>query len=121
MKTRHALFASVLTSGLVASAATQVVARAADIGANGRSVEASESPTSHRVRQLVADALVIPLSDVTPMSSLTQDLGADSLDCVELVMKVEQTFDIDISEDAAEKVAIVADLIRLAETLPRKM
>ncbi len=121
MKTRHALFASVLTSGLVASAAAHAVMGGAGLGADGRSVELSESPISRQVRQLVADALVIPLSEVTPLSSLASDLGADSIDCVELVMKVEQTFGIDISEDAAEKVIVVADLIRLAETLPRKM
>lgn len=120
MKTKHALVASILTSGLVALPAADSRARGPDVRAESRSAGPHESPISARVRHLIADALKVPLADVTPSASLTRDLGADSLDCVELVMEVERTFEIDISEAEAEKLDVVGDFIALAEKTPPK-
>lgn len=53
----------------------------------------------------------VAASEITPEKSLINDLGADSLDSVELIMSIEQKFDISIPEDAAENIKTVGDII----------
>jgi acyl carrier protein len=60
-----------------------------------------------RVRKIVAEQLGVGLEDVTPEASFVEDLGADSLDTVELVMALEEEFDIEIPDEAAEKILTV--------------
>lgn len=64
-----------------------------------------------RVREIVADQLGITEEDVTPDATLGENLGADSLDLIELFMALEEEFGIEISEQMAEKIETVADLI----------
>ena len=64
-----------------------------------------------KVKKIVADHLGIEESKVTPSSKFIEDLGADSLDTVELVMAFEEKFDIEISDDAAETITTVQDAI----------
>lgn len=64
-----------------------------------------------RVRKIVADHLGKDLDDVKPEASLMDDLGADSLDGVELLTTLEEEFDTHIEDDDAEQVITVADLI----------
>jgi acyl carrier protein len=64
-----------------------------------------------RVKKVVADQLGVELSEVTPEASFTDDLNADSLDTVELVMAFEQEFDVEIPDEDAEKMNIVKDAI----------
>ncbi len=64
-----------------------------------------------RVIKIVANQLGIDDSDVKPDSSFVDDLGADSLDTVELVMAIEEEFDIEIPDDDAEKIKLVKDVI----------
>lgn len=60
-----------------------------------------------RVKQIVAEQLGVDEDQVTPEASFMDDLGADSLDTVELVMALEEEFDIEISDEDAEKIQTV--------------
>ncbi len=64
-----------------------------------------------RVKKVVADQLGVELSEVTPEASFTDDLNADSLDTVELVMAFEQEFDVEIPDEDAEKMNVVKDAV----------
>ena len=66
---------------------------------------------SSKVKKIVADHLGIEESKVTDESSFIDDLGADSLDTVELVMAFEEEFDCEIPDEAAEKIQTVKDAI----------
>lgn len=60
---------------------------------------------------IIEERLGVAASEITPEKSLINDLGADSLDSVELIMSIEQKFDISIPEDAAENIKTVGDII----------
>ena len=67
--------------------------------------------TFERVKNLVVEQLGVNEDQVTPEASFTEDLGADSLDVVELVMAVEEEFDLQIPDEDAEKIQTVADVV----------
>lgn len=67
----------------------------------------SESEIFEKVQKIVAEQLGVDVSEVTPEASFANDLGADSLDTVELVMALEEEFDIEIPDEAAEEIATV--------------
>jgi len=69
-----------------------------------------------RVREIVAEQLERDVNEVTSASSLIDDLGADSLDVVELVMKMEEEFGIEIPDEEAEKIKTVNDVIQYIAT-----
>ena len=71
---------------------------------------------SSKVKKIVADHLGIDEAKVTEESSLIDDLGADSLDTVELVMAFEEEFECEIPDDAAEKIQTVKDAIDFIST-----
>ena len=62
-----------------------------------------------KVKKIIAEKLSVDLSEVVPEASFVDDLGADSLDLVELIMTMEEEFDIDISDEDAEKMETVQD------------
>jgi acyl carrier protein len=64
-----------------------------------------------RVKKIIVDRLGVDESEVTPEASFKDDLGADSLDVVELVMELEDEFDMEISDEDAEKIGTVGDVI----------
>jgi acyl carrier protein len=64
-----------------------------------------------RVKEIIADQLGEPIENITPDKDFVQDLGADSLDVVELVMALEEEFGIEIPEEDAEKIKTVGDAI----------
>ena len=64
-----------------------------------------------RVKSIITDQLQVSEAEVTPAASFVDDLGADSLDTVELVMKFEEDFDIEIPDEDAEKIATVQDAV----------
>jgi acyl carrier protein len=64
-----------------------------------------------RVKQIVAEQLGVDEDQVTPEAAFMDDLGADSLDTVELVMALEEEFDIEISDEDAEKIQKVKDAV----------
>ena len=65
-----------------------------------------------RVRAIIAEQLGVKLEEVTDAASFIEDLGADSLDTVELVMALEEEFGIEIPDEDAEKMSSVADAIK---------
>ena len=71
--------------------------------------------TASRVKAIIVDKLGVEESEVTPEASFTNDLGADSLDTVELIMEFEKEFNIAIPDDQAEKIATVGDAITYIE------
>ena len=64
-----------------------------------------------RVTEIIVDQLGISAEEVVPEASFIDDLGADSLDIVELVMAMEETFDIEIPDDDAEKIQTIGDAV----------
>jgi acyl carrier protein len=64
-----------------------------------------------RVKQIIMDQLGVSADQVTPQASFIDDLGADSLDTVELVMALEEEFDIEIPDEDAEKMKTVQDAL----------
>ena len=68
-----------------------------------------------KVKEIIVDKLGVDEGDVTPEASFTNDLGADSLDTVELIMAFENAFEITIPDDQAEKISTVADAIAFIE------
>jgi acyl carrier protein len=73
-------------------------------------------PVEQRVREIVAEQLERDVNEVTTTASLIEDLGADSLDVVELVMKMEEEFGIEIPDEEAEKIKTVNDVIQYIAT-----
>ena len=70
---------------------------------------------SARVKAIIVDKLGVDESEVTPEASFTNDLGADSLDTVELIMEFEKEFNITIPDDQAENIGTVGDAIAYME------
>ena len=73
------------------------------------------SEVAQRVKAIIIDKLGVDESEVTETASFTNDLGADSLDTVELIMEFEKEFNISIPDDQAEKIASVGDAISYVE------
>ena len=73
-----------------------------------------------KVRKIIVEQLDISEEDIHPESSLKDDLGADSLELLDLVMKMEEEFDIQISDEDAEEIVSVQDAVeRIEKNLPR--
>ena len=68
-----------------------------------------------KVKDIIVDKLGVDEADVKPEASFTNDLGADSLDTVELIMEFEKSFNITIPDDQAEKITTVGDAIAYIE------
>jgi acyl carrier protein len=73
------------------------------------------SDIASRVKAIIVDKLGVDESEVTPEASFTNDLGADSLDTVELIMEFEKEFNIGIPDDQAENIATVGDAVKYIE------
>ena len=71
---------------------------------------------TEKVKQIISEQLGVEEGEVTSSASFVDDLGADSLDTVELVMALEEHFDIEIPDDAAEKITTVKDAIGYIES-----
>ena len=69
------------------------------------------SEISSKVKAIIVDKLVIDASEVTDESNFMSDLGADSLDTVELIMEFEKEFDLQIPDDEAEKITTVGQAV----------
>ena len=73
------------------------------------------SDIAAKVKAIIVDKLGVDESEVTPEASFTNDLGADSLDTVELIMEFEKEFDLAIPDDQAEKISTVGEAIAYIE------
>ncbi|MFN0201876.1 MAG: acyl carrier protein [Bacteroidia bacterium] len=71
-----------------------------------------------KVKAIIVDKLGVEESEVVATASFANDLGADSLDTVELIMEFEKEFNINIPDDAAEKITTVGDAIKYIEENP---
>jgi len=75
------------------------------------------SELTDRIRTIISDQLMVDPEEVRDESSFVDDLGADSLDTVELIMEFEDEFGIEISDEDAEKISTVAEAIAYLEKL----
>ena len=73
------------------------------------------SEISERAKAIIVDKLGVSDAEVTPEATFQQDLGADSLDTVELIMEFEKEFGISIPDDQSEKIQTVGDAIKFIE------
>ncbi len=73
------------------------------------------SEVAQRVKAIIVDKLGVEESEVTETASFTNDLGADSLDTVELIMEFEKEFNLSIPDDQAEKISTVGDAVSYVE------
>ncbi|MCP4366838.1 MAG: acyl carrier protein [Deltaproteobacteria bacterium] len=64
-----------------------------------------------KMKKIIAEKLSVDMEEIVPEASFVDDLGADSLDLVELIMSMEEEFDTDISDEDAEKIVTVKDAI----------
>ncbi|AGW85859.1 Acyl carrier protein [Blattabacterium sp. (Nauphoeta cinerea)] len=75
------------------------------------------SDIASKVNALIIEKLNVEENDITPTASFTNDLGADSLDIVELIMEFEKEFNISISDEKAEKITTVGEAVQAIESL----
>lgn len=73
------------------------------------------SDIATRVKSIIVEKLGVDENEVTPEASFTNDLGADSLDTVELIMEFEKEFNLSIPDEEAEKISTVGDAIKYIE------
>ena len=78
------------------------------------------SDIASRVKSIIVDKLGVDEKEVTPQASFTNDLGADSLDTVELIMEFEKEFNIAIPDDQAEKIGTVGEATAYIEANVKK-
>jgi len=71
---------------------------------------------AEKVKQIIVEQLGVDEAEVTPTASFVDDLGADSLDTVELVMAFEEAFEIEIPDEDAEKITTVKDAIEYIQS-----
>nr|QCI06790.1 Acyl carrier protein [Gayliella sp.] len=79
------------------------------------SLNESESSIFEKVKEIVADQLDVPLEKVTLDADFATDLGADSLDTVELVMAIEEEFDIEIPDEDAENISTLEQAVNFIQ------
>ncbi len=75
----------------------------------------AEKTIEEKVKEIIVEQLGVNPEQVTPTAKFIEDLGADSLDTVELVMAFEEEFEIEVPDDEAEKLQTVGDVIRYIE------
>jgi len=75
----------------------------------------AKANVAEKIKQIVSEQLGVDEAEVTPTASFVDDLGADSLDTVELVMAFEEAFEIEIPDEEAEKIRTVQDAITYVE------
>ena len=68
-----------------------------------------------KVKTIIANELGVDENKITPQARLTEDLGADSLDAVELIMAIEDEFEIEVNDEAAQKIHTVQDIVDYVE------
>ena len=64
-----------------------------------------------KLQEIIADVMNVPKEEITPDTTFVDDLGADSLDIFQIIMGIEETFDIEIDNEDAEKIVTVGDAV----------
>ncbi|MCQ2918887.1 acyl carrier protein [Helicobacter pylori] len=82
---------------------------------NNKAFNANDTNLFETIRAVIAEQLNVDAAQVTPEAKLVKDLGVDSLDVVELIMALEERFGIEISDEQAEKIVNVGDVMRYIE------
>jgi acyl carrier protein len=82
---------------------------------NQEKKEIGMAAVEEKVKQIIVEQLQVDEAEVTPNASFQEDLGADSLDVVELVMQFEEAFDLEIPDEDAEKIKTVKDAVDYIE------
>ena len=77
---------------------------------------ATPEEISERVKSIIVEQLGVSLEEVTPQASFIEDLGADSLDIVELIMALVEEYDMEIPDEDAEKIQAVGDVIKYIQS-----
>ena len=80
---------------------------------------AAEKSIDQRIKDIIVEQLGVNADQVTPEAKFIEDLGADSLDTVELVMALEEEFSIEIADEEAEKLQSVGDVIKYIEEIQK--
>jgi acyl carrier protein len=80
----------------------------------------SDKPIDQRVKDIIVEQLGVKPDQVTPEAKFIEDLGADSLDTVELVMALEEEFGIEVPDEQAEKLQSVGDVTKYIEEAQQK-
>ena len=81
---------------------------------------AADKPIDQKVKDIVVEQLGVNADQVVPEAKFIEDLGADSLDTVELIMALEEEFGIEVPDEEAEKLVSVGDVIRYIEDSAKK-
>ena len=76
----------------------------------------SSDEIAERIKSIIVEQLGVSLEEVTPEASFIEDLGADSLDIVELIMALEEEYDVEIPDEDAEKIQTVSDVITYVQS-----
>ena len=77
---------------------------------------ASSEEIAERIKSIIVEQLGVSMEEVTPQASFIEDLGADSLDIVELIMALEEEYDMEIPDEDAEKIQTVEDVISYVQS-----
>jgi acyl carrier protein len=80
----------------------------------------ADKPIEQRVKDIIVEQLGVKPDQVTPEAKFIEDLGADSLDTVELIMALEEEFGIEVPDEQAEKLTTVGDVIKYIEEHQQK-
>ena len=80
---------------------------------------AKTNSTYEKVREIIANQLSVKAEQITEKSNIAEDLGADSLDVVELVMALEEKFEVEIPDSEAEKLKTIQDVVTFVEGLKK--
>ena len=80
----------------------------------------ADKPIDQRVRDIIVEQLGVKPDQVTPEAKFIEDLGADSLDTVELIMALEEEFGVEVPDEQAEKLTTVGDVVKYIEEHQQK-
>ena len=70
-----------------------------------------------KLQQIIAEVLNVDVDEITPTTTFVEDLGADSLDVFQIIMEIEEEFDIEINQEEAEKIVTVGDAVEAIRSI----